>query len=289
MRFDTGLVATVTAGILFGTSIPLIKLGLDHSIPPLSFASLRFLLASLLIIALFRGKGWVDKSLLFSQKMWIVGLLNMLGYVLQFEGQSLATGSEAALIIGTAALMIPLIAWSRRQEEFRLLKAVGVIIGFLGISLLVLGETAASNPGQSHFIGELLLGATAVTIALVFIYSKSLAVKHGDRAVTGGIVLTSTLLLLPFAPLGQTIQTVLDPLMWLYIIALAIFGTVGAYYFFSRSLEHVSPIVSSTILPIEVVVSTLLSVLVFNDAFTILSGAGAVLTLIGVALVSMTR
>ena len=288
-RLNSGLAATVAAGILFGTSIPIIKMGLNHPIPPLSFASLRFLLAAQLILVVFRKKGWVQKSLLKSQKMWGIGILNMLGYVLQFEGQALVTGSEAALIIGTAALMIPLIAWISHQESFRPLKSVGVIVGFLGVGLLVAGQGPSNSTGSSHLLGDLLLVATAVTIALVFIYSKPLAMERGDRAVTGGIVLTTGLLLLPFAPLGQTAQTISDPTAWSYILVLAVFGTVGAYYFFSKSVERVSPTVSSIILPIEVIVSTILSVLLFRESFTLTSGAGAVLIVAGVGLVSLSR
>src|SRR5207245_3810608 len=199
-------------------------MGLNHPIPPLSFASLRFLLAALLILVVFRKKGWVQKSLLKSQKMWGIGMLNMLGYVLQFEGQALVTGSEAALIIGTAALMIPLIALFSHQESFRPLKSGGVIVGFLGVGLLVAGQGPSNSTGQSHILADLLLAATAVTIALVFIYSKPLAMERGDRAVTGGIVLTTSLLLLPFAPSGQTAQTISDPHSWYYIIVLTGFG-----------------------------------------------------------------
>src|SRR5437867_12001798 len=262
-------------------------MGLDHPIPTLSFVILRIINAALVKSLLFRQNVWVEISIFSSRKMWGIGILIMLGYVLQFEGQALATGSEAALIIGTAALMIPLIAWISHQESFRPLKSVGVIVGFLGVGLLVAGQGPSNSTGSSHLLGDLLLVATAVTIALVFIYSKPLAMQRGDRAVTGGIVLTTSLLLLPFAPLGQTAQTISDPTAWSYILVLAVFGTVGAYYFFSKSVERVSPTVSSIILPIEVVVSTILSVLLFHESFTLTSGAGAVLIVVGFALVSL--
>lgn len=287
---DSGLLATLVAGILFGLAIPLIKLGLDRNIPPLPFAALRFGVASLIILGLLRHRGWLDRSLLSSKQMWSVGLMNAVGYILQFQGQLLTTGSDAALIIGTAALMIPLMSWLKRKEPFRPLKALGVLAGFSGVALLVLGQPSQSSnsTGQSHLIGDVLLGLTAITIALVFIYSKSLAVERGDRAVTGGMILTTGVLLLPFAPLGQNMQVLSDVGSWLIIIFLAVFGTMGAYYFFSRGLERVSPVVSSMILPVEVIVSVILSVILFSESFTILSGVGAVLIVAGVALVSLT-
>ncbi len=288
---DSGLLATLTAGVLFGLAIPMIKLGLDRNIPPLSFAALRFGLASLFVLGLLRNRGWIVKSLLRSRQMWLVGMLNAVGYLLQFEGQLFTTGSEAALIIGTAALMIPLMSWLKRQEPFRAVKALGVLVGFAGVTLLVLGQPSQTSveTGQHHLFGDALLAATAVTIALVFIFTKSLAVKHGDRGVTGGMIITTSVLLLPFVPLGQTMQVVLDGWSWLIVVFLAVFGTVGAYYFFSRGLERVSPIVSSIILPTEVIVSVVASLLIFAESFTIISGFGAVLVVAGVALVSLTQ
>src|SRR5207245_10257361 len=111
----------------------------------------------------------------------------------------------------------------------------------------------------------------------------------GDRAMTGGMLRPTSLLLSPCAPLGQTAQTISDPTARSYILVLAVFGTVGAYYFSPKSVERVSPTVSSIILPIEVVVSTILSVLLFRESFTLTSGAGAVLIVAGVGLVSLSR
>jgi len=71
-----------------------------------------------------------------------------------------------------------------------------------------------------------------------------------------------------------------------YVVFLAVFATVGAYYFFMKGLESVSPTISSIILPIEVVVAVTLSVIIFGDPFNFYSGTGAFLIIAGVVLVS---
>jgi drug/metabolite transporter (DMT)-like permease len=76
---------------------------------------------------------------------------------------------------------------------------------------------------------------------------------------------------------------------WFYILFLAVFSTVGAYYFFAKGLETVSPTLSSIILPIEIIVSVVLSVIIFRDPFNIFSGTGAVLIVVGVGLVSFSH
>lgn len=285
----TGLLATVLAGFLFGTSVPVIKLGLDQAqIPPILFATLRFLVASAIIVVLLRKQGWVHRPLLRSRPIWIIGILNMTGYILQFEGQALTTASDAALVIGSAALMIPVVTWLMRTEKLVWTRTLGVVLGFVGTALVVTrGEPLVL--GGSQVLGDVLILGTAVTIALIFVLSKELVVRSGSPAVTGGVILTTAVLLVPFVPFvpfEMTGQVNLGKDAWFYILFLAVLSTVGAYYFFAKGLETVSPTVSSIILPIEVVVSVGLSVLIFRDPFNLFSGTGAVLIVIGVLLVS---
>ena len=284
----TGLLATILSGIMFGTSIPAIKLGLDQAqIPPILFATLRFLVASALVVLLLRKQGWINGPLLKSRPIWIIGILNTVGYILQFEGQVLTTASDAALVIGSAALMIPVASWLNGTEKLVWSRTLGVVLGFVGTALVVTrGEPLVL--GGSQVLGDILILGTAVTIALIFILTKTLVVKKGSRAVTGGIILTTALLLVPFVPLDTAGPVSLGLDAWFYILFLAVLSTVGAYFFFARGLETVSPTVSSIILPIEVIVSVGLSVLIFRDPFELLSGTGAVLIIVGVLLVSFS-
>ncbi len=283
----TGLFATILSGVLFGTSVPVIKLGLSQAlIPPILFATLRFSAASALIL-IFLRKRWIDTRLLRSRPIWTIGVLNAIGYVTQFEGQVLATASDAALIIGTAALMIPLASRAHAREKIVPTRTLGVVIGFTGTALVVTRGESLSL-GQSQVLGDVLILATSVTIALIFVLSKDLVGTNGSPAVTGGIVLTTAALLLPMTSIDLSGRISLGPDAWFYIVFLAIVSTVGAYYFFAKGLETVSPTVSSIILPIEVIVSVGLSVLIFRDPFNLVSGTGATLIIAGVLLVSLS-
>ena len=276
--------ATILAGLLFGTSVPVIKLGLNF-IPPDTFVTLRFSFASALIVLLLQGRGWVQWSLFRSRQIWIVGFVNALGYVLQFQGQLVTSSSNAALIISTAALMIPILSLVYLHEKVGMRKVAGVLSGFIGIVFLVTRGQAVSLE-SSELLGDFLILGTAVTIALVFVLSKDLVESKGGRPVTGGIILATTLLLLPTVPFDRGASINLAPVAWLYVVFLAVFATVGAYYFFMKGLESVSPTVSSIILPIEVIVAVTLSVIIFSDPFNLYSGTGAFLIIASVALVS---
>lgn len=271
-------------GVLFGTSVPLIKLGLA-SLPPEIFVTTRFAIAVAVILSLPASRQWLHLDLLSSRPMWIIIIINTVGYVLQFQGQRYTTSSNAALIISTAALMVPIIVRAYQAEKLTLRKITGVVVGFIGTAL-VITRGASLSIAQSELIGDFMILATAVTIALIFVLSKPLTMVHGGRPVAGSIILLTFLLLTPtvLLDIGLPIQFTWQVLF--YLLFLGVFATVGAYYFFTKGLETVSPIVSSIILPIEVIVAVVLSVIIFGDPFNIFSGTGAVLIVVGVFLVS---
>jgi drug/metabolite transporter (DMT)-like permease len=280
-----GVVSTLLAGALFGTTVPIIKFGLNSNLPPELFLELRFAIASAVILLFLRGRGWEKWELLKSRPIWIVGLVNAAGYVTQFEGQVLTSSSNAALIISTAALMIPIFSLFYVQERLGRRKTAGVITGFVGTALVV-SRGQALSLGSSELEGDLLILFTAVTIALVFVMSKPLVEKSGGRPVTGGMLLITALLILPTLPLDQNLTLNFGLIEWLCIVYLAVIATVGAYYFFMKGLESVSPTVSSIILPVEVIVAVTLSVILFRDPFNLYSATGAVLIIAGIGLVS---
>src|SRR5438132_12552790 len=101
------------------------------------------------------------------------------------------------------------------------------------------------------------------------------------------MILVTSLLLMFAIPLDLGASVNLGWEAVFYVVFLAVVATVGAYYFFMKGLESVSPTISSIILPIEVVVAVTLSVIIFGDPFNLYSGTGAFLIIAGIILVSI--
>jgi drug/metabolite transporter (DMT)-like permease len=285
MSQRTGLLPTILAGVLFGTTVPIIKLELNSNIPIELFLELRFAVASAIIFPLFKGKGRDRRSIFRSRTIWIIALVNALGYVTQFQGQSLTSSSNAALIISTAALLIPILSLFHVRERLGRRKITGVVGGFLGTALVVTRGQALVL-ASSEFVGDILILFTAVTIALVFVFSKNTVEKAGGESVARGILILTAFFVLPTISLDRNLTVSLSLNQWLGIVYLALFATVGGYYFFMKGLESISPTVSSIILPIEVMVAVALSVVLFRDPFNLYSAIGAALIIGGVFLVS---
>src|SRR5207245_11101612 len=161
-----------------------------------------------------------------SRKIWIIGFINAFGYVLQFQGQLITSSSNAALIISTAALMIPVLSLAYVHEKMGMRKITGVLMGFIGITLLVTRGQGV-NLESSELLGDLMSLGTAVTIALVFVLSKDLVEKKGGRPVTGGIILVTAMLLLPTVAFDLGASTNLAPVAVFYVVFLPAFAIVG--------------------------------------------------------------
>src|SRR5207249_11867278 len=173
------------------------------------------------------SRGYIDRDIIRSRTICIIGFIHAIGYVIQFQGKIITSSSNAALILSTAALMIPVLSLAYVHEKMGMRKITGVLLGFIGITLLVTRGQAV-NLGSSELLGDFLILGTAVTIALVFVLSKDLVEKKGGRPVTGGIILVTAMLLLPTVAFDLSTSTSLAPIALFYVVFLAVFATVGA-------------------------------------------------------------
>jgi len=92
------------AGVLWGTSFPIIKIGLS-SIDPFAFVFWRFFVSSvaLVIVMLLLGKlqfKITDKKLLV-----LLGIANGTGYLLQYAAMGNTSVAKAALFINLSSLI----------------------------------------------------------------------------------------------------------------------------------------------------------------------------------------
>ena len=108
MRGSKGAVlATVAAGLLWGSSFAVVKIGL-RSIDPFWFVFLRFAAASVLVILIVALTGRTHRVLALLRNplvLWL-GVTNAAGFVFQFKGQTMTTAANAALLINASTLFV---------------------------------------------------------------------------------------------------------------------------------------------------------------------------------------
>src|SRR5512139_3885857 len=126
------ILLTVTAGFLWGTSFPAIKVGLRY-MDPYSFVFLRFLTASaaMLAVCLFTK----NFSLKFEKKRLILflGVSNGIAYLLQYVGMVYVDAAVSSLFVNLSVVWVALLTPVVFRESLGVKKALGVMASLLGV------------------------------------------------------------------------------------------------------------------------------------------------------------
>jgi drug/metabolite transporter (DMT)-like permease len=278
---------TILAGVLWGTSFPIIKIGLTYT-DPFAFVIWRFLVASvtLMVVMLLRGKfefKFADKKLLV-----FLGIANGAGYLLQYVGMNYTTAAKAALFINLSAIWVAILSPKLLGENFSRKKIIGVLFGVAGI-IFVSTNLDFSTFGEGQVLGDFMLLVAGITWALFMIYNKQLIMNSTSatfQAMTWVLIFT-LFSIAPFAVLSGPRFFALSGSAWLAIFWTAIVCWVIPYYLWLEGLKHLSASTSTVLLLSEIVMAVILSIVVLKEPITVFSSIGAFFIVIAIALVSL--
>lgn len=276
---------TILAGVLWGTSFPAIKIGLNY-VDALLFVFLRFLVASLVnLMAVVVARKIEFK---FSNKRLLVflGLSNGVAYLLQYIGMNYTSAAKASLFVNLSAIWVALLSPKLIGECFGRRKTFGVLSGILGL-LLVTTNLSFSMLSEGQLVGDLLVISAGIVWAFFIIYSKILV--RNDKGILQSItwILPMTLLfMLPFVLFSVNSSFSIPIEGWLAIMYTAIFCWVIPYYFWLEGLKHISASTSTILLLTEILIATAVAVILLNEIITLVSAIGAFFIIIAIVLVS---
>ena len=276
---------TVLAGFLWGTSFPAIKVGLQF-MDAYTFVFLRFLVASLaMLLASLVTRNF---NLNFSQKRLILflGVTNGVAYLLEYVGMVFTSASKSSLLINLSIIWVALLCPLLLKERLGGKKAVGVAVSLLGVFLMTTNLDFASL-GQGSLFGDTLVIGAGVAWAFFMLYNKPLASDSRNLVQPMTLLLLCTLLpLLPAALLSFGSLASLGLEAWLIILYTAILCWVAPYFLWLKGLKHLSPVTSAVVLLTEIIVAVAISTVFLGEAFTMVSGVGALFIIVAILLVS---
>jgi len=279
------LVLTSIAGILWGTSFPAIKIGLNY-VDAYMFVFLRFFLASIIMffIALIKN----GRAFEFERRkvIWFLGIANGIAYMLQYVGMNSTSASKSSLLVNLSAIWVAVLSSVILKERLGPKRATGILFGLLGV-FLITTNLNLETLGQGAVVGDSLVLLSGVVWAFFTVYNKKLVSNVGDiiQPITWILFIT----LLPLIPslYFSTISPFHLPIdAWLAIGYTAVFCWVIPYYLWSEALKSISPVSSTIILLTEVIVALAISSITLHDAFTLISGIGAFSIIVAIIFVS---
>jgi drug/metabolite transporter (DMT)-like permease len=269
------VILTVIAGVLWGTSFPAIKLGLVY-VDAYMFVFMRFLVASAIMFFVLLSRG--NHGFEFAKKrvIWLLGITNGVAYLFQYVGMNFTSASKSSLLVNLSAIWVAVLSWLLLKERLGIKRAIGIFFGILGV-FLITTNLSFQTLGQSTVFGDLTVLLSGIIWAFFTVYNKKLVSNTKDIIQPITWVLFITLLpLVPFLALSTSTPFRLPIQGWLAIAYTAVFCWVIPYYLWSEGLKSISPVSSTLILLIEIVVSLVVSSLMLNEMLTLISGVGAI-------------
>jgi drug/metabolite transporter (DMT)-like permease len=281
------VIYTLLAGSLWGTSFPIIKVGLA-SIDPFAFLFWRFFFSAVTLILVMLLLGKLELKLANKKLIVFLGIANAAGYLLQYVGMNYTTAAEAALFINLSAMWVALLSPKILGESFSSKKIIGVLFGLTGI-IFVSTNLDFSSIGGGEITGDLLLIISGFTWAIFMIYNKKLVANSTSatfQSMTWVLIFT-LLSILPFSVLAGSRFFALSSWAWAAIIYTAIVCWILPYYLWLEGLKHLSATTSTILLLSEIVVAVIASIIVLKEPITVISTIGALLIVIAIAFVSI--
>jgi drug/metabolite transporter (DMT)-like permease len=192
---EAGLLATV---LIWSANFVVVKAAIGV-VGPMTFTGLRFLVASLTLIAVLRWRqGTVRPPA--GRTLLLLGL-GVLGFgcyqVLWTTGLTQISAGDSALIIAASPVLVVLLAGAVGMDALTGPKLAGALIAFVGVAV-VIGAGHALTLGSSLVGDALTLGAAALWAGYTVAGTRVL--RHVDPLqATTWTVVGGTLFLLPFA------------------------------------------------------------------------------------------
>lgn len=168
-------------------------------LPPVGYASIRFLIAGLLLLAFCR---WREGSVgLPRHDLLPVAALGAVGFgiyqVLWTTALSHSTAGNSALIIGSTPILTMLVAVVIGSDTFSRAKAAGALVSFVGLGL-VIGAGAGFSLGD-HLVGDLMTLVAALCWACYVSFGAPVLRRHSPLRTSAWTILSGTAVM---APLG---------------------------------------------------------------------------------------
>jgi drug/metabolite transporter (DMT)-like permease len=277
--------------VIWGSTYLLNKIAVSE-LPPFMLASMRFIIAGILIFIIAKLMG---KSIAITKKqLWntiIAGFLfltfgnGVVVWALKYVDSGLA-----ALEISAQPLLVLLLMLVIQGKKIQPMSIIGVILGVIGIYLLV-SQKAVLNQ-ENSVLGMVMIFFCMLSWGYGSLFvgkadlPKNYFVNTGYQMLTGGIMLFFASLIFQ--------ETWSSPIEWsatvqLAMVLLIIFGSIVAFTSFNYLLRVVSPEKVATSTYVNPIIALALGWYFLEEQITEQSMAAAVVLLTGVYFINTKK
>ena len=273
----------ISVSIMWATSFPIIKIALE-SLSAGHLTLLRHVLASLSFLLLMLVKQ--NRLLPPKKDIPIFMGLGLLGYTIYHTtlnfGEINVSAGTASLIIASAPAFSTIIAYFLLKDKLRALAWLGVLVSFVGVTLIILGE----NNSFSINGYALLVLLAALSSSFYTVLQKPLFTRYSAIEVTAYATWAGTI---PMFLFSSGLFTALQDVNFSSIAAVIYLGVVPsaiAYTLFAYAVANAKVSRVSSFMYLIPVLSLLFSWLLLSEVPSLISLVGGAIAITGIILVN---
>jgi len=278
---------------IWGSTWLFIKLGLQD-LPPMTFAGIRFLIASLVL-----GSIIVIRRIDFPrnrrdwQLMALIGLLGVaLNYGLLFWGEQHISSGLAAVLHASIPLSGMVIAhYHLPAERVTVPKIGGVLLGISGLVLIFFNQIQMQTSLAVLATAGILIGAIAAAYTSVLV--KARGQKIAPLALAAGQMVCGfpPLLAIGIATEGNPLNYSWTPLALGSLLYLAVIGSCLAFFLFYWLVKKIEVTKTMLIMLVTPLIAVTLGVVFNGEEFNwrLVAGGACIISGIGVVLLFKER
>jgi len=276
----------VISSIFWGSAFVGIKIGLAY-VNVYDFVFFRLAVASIVLLIPLFYRGF-RLSLLREFPVWGMGLLNGIGFTLQYVGLLFTTAAKTALLVDLNVIAVAILSWRIFEEAMGARKLVGVILGVSG-AVIISTNGDLSTLAKGELLGDVLVFSAGLAWAVfIVLHKRFLIQKERDTMELSGVVmLTTTLLLFPTSIILGGLNIGKVTLQgWEWVVFIAIACTVVPYALWVAALKAVTATVAAIMGMLEIVVAMILSSMLLGETYGTATLIGAILILFSILAVA---
>jgi len=218
--------------------------------------------------------------------LFLLGILNVTVSMNLIQiGMEYTPANLAAMIISSNPVFVALFSSIFLKERLTLTKAVGLLIGIVGVAI-ALGATA--SPLDSRFyLGVGLQTAGMIAFSLFTVLGKKTVLSIGSITLNAYSSIFGSLTILPFVLMKGISPFQIDwqPIWW--EMAYICVGNTGlAFFLYFKALEYLDTSFAATTFFVKPILASLLATVILGEAFSLNMVAGIAFVLVGIYFVN---
>lgn len=275
--------------LIWGTSYMATRVGVLH-LPPLMFASARFLISGTLLMSVAIWRGFRPAQL---KGQWHhVVVMSLLGIAacngLQVWAMQWVQSNTSALLNASCALWIVVFGlFGVRAHRPTAREIMGLAIGFAGTALLIAPSGSASTAAQTPLLPQLAMLLACVVWSLGTIYMRNHSLQLDLFALMGSqMLLGGVWMMLAGVLRGEPAEWHWSRAGALALAYLVVFSACLAYLAYGWLARHATPAQVGTYSYVNPALASVVGYVGLGERMTAMQAAGAAVILGGVLMVN---